>query len=108
MRASRLALFALPVVAGVALGFLLPRWRTLRIDFAPGGRAVSVEGGPAQVLPASLVIDDDGRLRLHVINRDTVAHQAGVLGVGARDSLLIGAELCTGQEHGKGRTIELR
>ena len=96
MRASRVALFAVPILAGVAFGFLLPRWRTITIEFPVGGREVRLPGGQIRPLPATIEIEDDGRLRLKVVNRDTIPHQAGVLGVSALDSATVGAELCTG------------
>ena len=96
MRASRVALFAVPLLAGAVFGFLMPRWRTITIEFPAGGREVRLPDGVTTPLPATLEIEDDGRLRLKVINRDTIPHQAGVLGVSARDSATVGAEYCTG------------
>lgn len=108
MRASRLALFAVPLVAGVVFGFLMPRWRTLTVEFALGGREVRLPDGVVRPLPATMDIEDDGRLRLRVLNRDSVPHQAGVLAVAARDSATVGAEACTGQRDAGPKTIVLQ
>ena len=97
MRASRLALFAVPLVAGVVFGFLMPRWRTLTVEFTLGGREVRMPDGVVRALPATMDIEDDGRLRLRVLNRDSLPHQAGALSVLARDSATVTAEQCTGQ-----------
>lgn len=106
MRAER-ALWALPVAVGVTLGFFWPRWRVINVEFAAGGRLAVVQGDSV-ALPGTMQVDDDGRLRLRVMNRDSVPHQAGAYGVGATDSALVSAELCTGQPHGAARTIALR
>ena len=76
--------------------FLMPRWRTITIEFPAGGREVRLPDGAVRPLPATIDIEDDGRLKLKVINRDTIPHQAGVLGVSANDSATVGAEYCTG------------
>ncbi len=105
---AKLALVALIVVAGVGLGLALPRWRMITIVFEPGGRDYHLENGQSMRLPATMDLLDDGRLRLRVVNRDSVGHAAGVLGLPARDSAIVSAELCTGtHEHGA-RTIVLR
>jgi len=53
-------------------------------------------------------IEDDGRLRLRVLNRDSLPHQAGALSVLARDSAVVAAEQCTGQDAGGVRRIVLQ
>lgn len=107
MRADRALLWTLPLAIGTALGFLWPRWRVVTIEFAPGGRMALVEGDSV-ALPGTMSVDDDGRLRLRVVNRDSLPHQAGAYGVHAADSATVAAELCTGQPHGASRTIALR
>lgn len=92
---------------GLAFGLALPRWRTITIVFEPGGTSYSLIDGVSRPLPGTMQVDDDGRLRLRVINRDTVGHAAGVLGLPAQDSATVSAELCTGtHEHGQ-KTIVL-
>lgn len=108
MRPERALLFLVPIIAGVAVGLKLPRWRTVSIAFERGGTQVVVRDSAAQPLPGRILIDDDGRLRLRVINRDTVPHQAGVLSVRALDSATVGAEACTGRGHGVTMEIVLR
>lgn len=107
MRPKRIVLALLIVGAGVFVGLRIPHWKTITIVFEAGGAAV-IDQKPPRRLPATLQIVDDGRLRLRVINRDSVPHAAGVLGLPARDSAIVSAELCTGtHEHGA-KTILLR
>jgi len=98
-------LFAIPVALGVVLGFLLPRRHSVVIEFDRGG-AVRV-AGVVKSLPASVLLEDDGRLQLVVVNRDTLPHQAGVLAVRQADSLVVDAAACTGQPPGS-RSVLLR
>jgi hypothetical protein len=100
-------LWALPVAIGAALGFFWPRWRVIDVEFAAGGHLVVVQGDSV-ALPGTMQVDDDGRLRLRVVNRDSVEHQAGAYGVSPADSATVIAQLCTGQPHGVARTIALR
>ena len=101
MRPSKLVVLLFLLGGGLAFGLALPHWRTVTIVFEPGGRSYQL-AGETRPLPGTMQVDDDGWLRLRVINRDSVGHSAGVLGLPAQDSATVSAELCTGtHEHGQ-------
>jgi hypothetical protein len=104
----RLWIVGVIVVLGFGLGLALPRWRVITVVFEPGGRTWHVAGESPRPLPATLDVDDDGRLRLRVLNLDTVIHDAGVLAVNARDSAVVPADICTGTHRTGANTIVLR
>ena len=93
---------------GVGIGLALPGWRIETITFEAGGRTWRLADSPPRRLPATLDIEDDGRLRLRVINRDSTGHSAGVLAVAASDSAEVPAEFCTGTHAAGATTLLLR
>ena len=106
MIVRRLGIVVLVLAVGVAIGLAMPSWRMTTVIFAPGGRSWRIAGEAPRQLPATLGIDDDGRLRLRVINEDSIGHSAGVLAVAAHDSETVPADLCTGT-HFTGKTTIL-
>ena len=108
MIVRRLAIVAAIMAAGVGIGLAMPTWRTTTVIFAPGGRSWRLAGEAPRQLPATLGIEDDGRLRLRVINEDSIGHSAGVLAVAAHDSETVPADLCTGTHFTGKTTIVLK
>ncbi|HEY2805365.1 MAG TPA: hypothetical protein VGI92_05850 [Gemmatimonadales bacterium] len=104
----RLGIVAVLLIAGFGIGMTLPSWRVITITFPRGGRSWSVAGESPRLLPGTMDIDDDGRLRLRVINEDSVSHSAGVIAVSAGDSTIVSADLCTGTHRRGANTILLR
>jgi hypothetical protein len=104
----RLWIVGVVLTLGFGLGLALPRWRVITVVFEPGGQTWHVAGEGPRPLPATLDVEDDGRLRLLVINRDSVGHNAGVLAFAAHDSATVPADLCTGTHSSGASTIVLR
>lgn len=108
MIVRRLWIVGVILALGVGLGLALPTWRVITVIFEPGGRTWHVAGGSPRPLPATLDVEDDGRLRLRVINQDSAGHSAGVLALPARDSAIVPADICTGTHRRGANTIVLR
>lgn len=95
------------VALGAAIGLLLPKTTTTTIVFEPGGR-YTVGAAVRGTLPGQLHLTGLERLRLRVVNRDSLPRQAGVLGLRSGDSLVVPAEACTGTHSQDSITIALR
>lgn len=84
----------IPLAVGLGIGALLPRERTMRIEFRAGGQAVRVDDGAWRATPAWITIPWDRRLILTIVNHDSNVRTAGVASVPGRDSLTTPLDQC--------------
>lgn len=96
---------AVPLLIGMAIGAMLPRWSALELEIARGGRAFMVNR-TVHRLPGIVSAERDQMVV--VTNRDTVDRLVGVALVPAGWRVTVPLEYCTGAGGGAGTTLIVR
>lgn len=85
-------ILAVGLTVAIVTAVLMRRPVVMRIEFSGGDTAV-VDGTP-HPLPYRMALPDDPRLRLRIVNRDSVWRAVGVAAIPARDSGMYTPDQC--------------